>query len=72
MKKYKAIYYHGDTEVKKVFDVVKVVPHKKYKYFEIVQVTYHHEFITIAYYSEIDRIVLKDADGHTVEYRADA
>ena len=71
MKKYTATYYKDETEVRKVFDVVSVRTNKKYHYFEIVQVIYHHEIITIAYYQEVNRIVLKDEDGNRKEITHD-
>lgn len=58
MKVYSAKLIKLNNPSKYMFNVISVKPNKKYGYFEITTKIYHHEFIEIKRFNEVDYIEL--------------
>lgn len=68
MIKYKAEFYKNNRVTKILFDVTKCNADRKYNYFEITQVIYHHQLITIHSFKEYDYVVLTNRETKETKY----
>lgn len=60
MKTYKIKLVKENHPPRYQWNVIKVVPHDKYNYFEVVTKIYHHEIIETKSYKDVDSIEIYD------------
>lgn len=64
----KAVIYNNNKPVRTMYNVKSVVPNNKYGYFEITQVFYRREIISIASYQICNKVEMYKHDENYYQY----